>query len=97
MLARMGTHCSELTTFEHPATGLYLEFQDGAVADHGTNGTSNELVIEVVIEHIKSQQSAEFERNKCRENEMAIARLEEALHWLFSKRYKRADRAGLGG
>jgi hypothetical protein len=56
-----------------------IDFQEGPIKECGVNGVCNEDLINMVICRLEHFQRSEF---ACRENEMAIAKLEEALMWL---------------
>lgn len=56
-----------------------IDFQDGPVNDNGVNGCHNEDLIAIVIDRLQHFQAGDF---KCRENALALTKLEEALHWL---------------
>lgn len=58
---------------------LTLHFQEGPIKECGVNGVCNEDLIAMVIERLKCFQNSQF---NCRENEMAITKLEESLMWL---------------
>ena len=64
-------------------------FQDGPIKDFGVNGVQNEDVIVCLIERLKAFQSGNF---PCRENAIAITKLEEALMWLTSRTLARIER-----
>ena len=66
-----------------------IEFQKGAIKEHGVNGVMNEDLIAMVIDRLESFQNSPF---KCRENALAITKLEEALHWLRHRTTKREKR-----
>lgn len=81
-----------MITYTHP-TGpcdiLEIGFQEGAVKEvEGRNGWQNEELIAVLIDRMK------FLNGKfpCRENAMAITKLEEALMWLKKRTADRKDR-----
>jgi len=67
-----------------------INFQNGAVKENGVNGCHNEDLIVIVIDRLQGFQSGEF---ACRENALAITKLEEALHWL---RHRTSDRESRG-
>lgn len=73
--------------------GLRIDWQDGPLGREGEraepNGAFPETVIAAVIQRIEFYQASEF---KCRENEIAITKLEEALHWLNHRTQKREQR-----
>lgn len=77
-------------TFEPLAT---VQFQKGAIKEHGVNGVMNEDLIAMVIDRLNSFQESPF---KCRENALAITKLEEALHWLRHRTMAR-ERRGVEG
>lgn len=64
-------------------------FQNGAIKEAGVNGCFNEDLIAIVIDRLQGFQSGEF---KCRENALAITKLEEALHWLNHRTAEREAR-----
>ena len=86
-----GQHTHALTDFE--GEHLRLHFQDGPIAEHGENGTTNEEVIELLIERITSLNQPPF---NCRENSLALTKLEEALLWL-QRRTANRQRRGVEG
>ena len=71
------------------SSGQRLSFQKGGIQEVGANGVSNEIVIATVIDRLKG-----FERGKlpCRQNELALNHLEEALFWLNQRTMERVDR-----
>ena len=56
-----------------------VSFQNGPIGESGTNGCHNEDLIAIVIDRLQGFQSGNF---KCRENALALTKLQEALHWL---------------
>lgn len=56
-----------------------VDFQEGPIKECGVNGVCNEDLIAMVITRLEHFQKSEF---KCRENALAITKLEEALLWL---------------
>ena len=58
---------------------LRVCFQDGPIKENGVNGVMNEDLIAIVIDRMRGFQSGDF---KCRENALALTKLEEALMWL---------------
>jgi len=56
-----------------------VNFQKGPIKENGVNGCCNEDLIAMVIERLNSFQSSEY---RCRENSVAITKLEESLMWL---------------
>lgn len=69
-----------------------LEFQSGPIPEYGVNGLTNEILIGVLVERI-GRLNKMF---PCRENSLAITKLEEANHWL-NARTARRQAAGIEG
>lgn len=70
-----------------------VHFQKGPIKEHGVNGVANEDLIAMVIDRLQSFQESEY---KCRENAIAVTKLEEALMWL-RKRTQDRERRGVEG
>ena len=66
-----------------------IHFQEGPIKECGVNGCCNEDLINMVIERLECFQNSEF---KCRENALAITKLEEALLWLRKSTMAREQR-----
>ena len=56
-----------------------IRFQKGPIKECGVNGCHNEDLLVIVLDRLNSFQNTEY---KCRENALAITKIEEALHWL---------------
>jgi hypothetical protein len=73
--------------------GLSITWQNGPLAVDGTrrepNGAFVEDVIAAAVDRIQFYQAGKF---KCRENALAITKLEEALHWLDARTRDREAR-----
>ena len=72
----------------HDVNSLSFTLQNGPVKDHGVNGCQVDTVIEaakLIIEGL----NANF---PCRENAMAITKLDEALLWLMKRKMDRESR-----
>lgn len=73
-------------------TGITIRWQNGPLREQGSdtpaepNGAFVETVIAAVIQRIEHYNSTQF---RCRENSLAITKLEEALHWLDSRTQRR--------
>jgi hypothetical protein len=67
-------------------TGLHINWQDGPLGTGMTRQTPNgafvETVIAAALQRIQYYQTASGGKFACRENALAITKLEEALHWL---------------
>ena len=83
------------------AEGLSIRWQKGPLrgpdgAMQEPNGTFVESVIAAAVQRIEWYQTACGKRFACRENALAITKLEEALHWL-NARTQRRTAAGVEG
>ena len=70
--------------------GFGIEWQNGPLGRDAERIAPNvafvETVIAAALQRIEHYQSTKF---KCRENALAITKLEEALHWLNARTQKR--------
>ena len=66
-----------------------IHFQEGPIKENGVNGVMNEDLIAMVINRLEHFNQSEF---RCRENSMAITKLEEALLWLRKRTMGREQR-----
>ncbi len=69
--------------------GIDVHFQNGAIAENGINGVTQEVLLAIVIDRLRSFQAGPF---ACRENAIALTKCEEALHWLHSRTRARMAR-----
>lgn len=74
------------------AIGIKIEWQDGPLKDKPQNGAFVEGVILAAIQRLEWYQTACAKRFACRENALAITKLEEALHWLEHRTAARVKR-----
>ena len=66
-----------------------VDFQEGPIKENGVNGVCNEDLITMVITRLEHFQKSNF---ACRENALAIIKLEEALLWLRKRTMGREQR-----
>lgn len=66
-----------------------ISFQNGPIAESRVNGVSNEALLAIVIDRLQCFQAGDF---KCRENAIALTKLEEAVHWLHHRTRERVSR-----
>lgn len=76
--------------------GGEIHFQDGPIAEFGVNGTTNEEVIQILVDRLNTLQDMASRKYACRENALAITHLQEALHWLEA-RTKAREKRGVEG
>jgi len=74
---------------EPSVIGSEVRFQKGPVKVHGRNGIHNEDLIAIVIDRLQGLNSGDF---KCRQNSLAITKLEEAMMWLNNRTAERRSR-----
>lgn len=74
---------------ETPKVFANIKFQNGAILESGINGCQNENLIEIVLDRLRDFQYSKF---PCRENAIAITKLEEALMWLDKRTLDRKER-----
>lgn len=79
-------------------TGLRIVWQDGPLGRPPVepNGAFVDDVIEAARQRLEFYQKATSGKFACRENAIAITKLEEALHWLYARRQER-DKRGVQG
>lgn len=77
-------------------TGITIDWQNGPLGRgddrKAPNGAFVEDVIDAARQRIAFYQSASNGRFACRENALAITKLEEALHWLNARTQAREKR-----
>lgn len=78
--------------FKNAGSGEFLgeiKFQKGPIKDVGVNGISNEVLLAMVLERLQYFQKGDYE---CRENAIAITKIEEALLWMKKRTLDREAR-----
>lgn len=68
---------------------IRLKFQLGPVKEVGVNGCQMEDILDICITRLKGFQRGKF---KCRENALALTKLQEAKHWLCHRTAGRVAR-----
>ena len=72
------------------AKGVWdIQFQNGAIGEVGVNGVTQEVLLAIVIDRLRSFQAGPF---SSRENALALTKCEEALHWLQQRPLDRMRR-----
>lgn len=67
----------------------HISFQNGPIAENGVNGITQEVLLAIVADRLRSFQAGEF---SCRENALALTKIEEAQHWLQQRTLARMRR-----
>lgn len=70
-------------------TGTLILFQNGPIAEVGVNGITHEALLAIVIDRLQAFQRGPY---SCRENALALTKLEEAQHWLHHRTAARMQR-----
>lgn len=70
-----------------------IKFQNGPINEAGVNGISNEALLAIVEDRLIGFQSGQF---ACRENAVALTKIQEAMMWL-SKRTRDRIQRGVEG
>ncbi|AHJ87209.1 putative structural protein [Bacillus phage BCP8-2] len=86
-------HLFTVTSAEDDKTLAVIHFQEGALNVAGVNGVMNEDLLVMILTRLQSFQDSEF---ACKENAMAITKIEEALLWLRKRTMGREKRGVLG-
>ncbi len=71
------------------ATRIAVVFQNGPIKEFGVNGITQEALLAIVIDRLRSFQAGPF---ACRENAIALTNCEEALMWLQKRTRDRLAR-----
>ena len=66
-----------------------VQFQNGPVKEFGVNGCHQEDLLAIVLDRLQHFQNGNF---ACRENALAITKIEEAMHWLNHRTQERVSR-----
>ena len=92
-----GGACHEYNILSVPTTESelstifgHISFQNGPIKQNGVNGCYQEDLLAIVIDRLQHFQAGEF---ACRENALALTKIQEGLLWLQSRT---ADRTARG-
>jgi hypothetical protein len=72
-----------------PMPRTTILFQNGAIPEAGVNGVTQEVLLAIVADRLRSFQAGPF---ACRENALALTKIEEAQHWLQQRTLARMRR-----
>lgn len=67
---------------DDPSGATTLLFQNGPINEVGVNGITQEALLAIVADRLRSFQAGPY---ACRENALALTKIEEAQHWLLSR------------
>ncbi len=66
-----------------------VRFQNGPIGESGVNGISNEALLAIVEDRMLGFQSGQY---ACRENAVALTKIQEAMMWLQKRTRDRVTR-----
>jgi hypothetical protein len=66
-----------------------LNFQNGPINEVGVNGLTHEVLLAVIVDRLQAFQKGPY---ACRENALALTKIEEAQHWLHHRTLARMAR-----
>ena len=72
-----------------PEDTAFVLFQNGPIKESGANGITQEALLAIIIDRLRSFQSGPF---SCRENAIALTHCEDALMWLQRRTRARIKR-----
>lgn len=87
-----GNACREYTVTVHHEDGnqdIEINFQNGPIAEVGTNGLTHEVLLAIVEDRLLGFQSGAY---ACRENALALTHIQEAIMWLNKRTADRFER-----
>lgn len=70
-------------------TAVVVRFQNGLIVEVGVNGVTQEVLLVIVADRLRSFQNGPF---ACRENALALTKIKEAQHWLQQRTLARMRR-----
>jgi hypothetical protein len=71
---------------QEPTNRIEILFQNGPINEKGVNGITQEVLLAIVADRLRSFQGGPF---ACRENALALTKIEEAQHWLHARTNRR--------
>lgn len=81
------SHVYRVTLPDGSATTL--SFQNGPINEAGVNGITQEVLLAVLVDRLEAFQAGPY---ACRENALALTKLQEAQHWLHHRTLARMSR-----
>jgi hypothetical protein len=66
-----------------------LQFQNGPINEVGVNGVTHEALLAILVDRLQAFQKGPY---ACRENALALTKLEETQHWLHHRTLARMHR-----
>lgn len=78
--------CPFMARYGAPADHSTVLFQNGPIKEVGVNGITHEALLAILIDRLRAFQGGSA---SCRENALALTKLEEALQWLHARTRRR--------
>lgn len=72
-----------------PNAGVTIRFQNGPIAESGVNGITQEVLLEIIADRLRSFQAGPF---SSKENSVALTHVETAQLWLHKRTLDRMQR-----
>lgn len=69
--------------------GVDIRFQNGRIAEVGINGLTHKALLAIIADRLRAFQAGPY---VCRENALALTKIEEAMHWLHHRTRARMAR-----
>ena len=69
--------------------GQFILFQRGPVKEVGINGITEQVLLAIVADRLECFQNGPY---PCRENALALTKIQEAMHWLHHRTIERVQR-----
>jgi hypothetical protein len=82
-------HEYTITGMDRGSSICLLTFQNGPIAEVGVNGLTHEALLAIIVDRLQAFQKGPF---ACRENALALTKIEEAQHWLHHRTMARMQR-----
>ena len=73
----------------NPVSYGRISFQNGPIKEVGVNGCHHEDLLAIVLDRLEYFQKGEY---SCRENALALNKIQEAMHWLNHRTTARQER-----
>lgn len=85
------SNASDPFTTRHgqPSKHTTILFQNGPINEVGVNGITQEVLLAICADRLRSFQAGPY---ACRENAIALTKIEEAMHWLQQRTIARMRR-----
>lgn len=84
-----GTNASLASEGSDPKSKTVLLFQNGTIPDVGVNGVTQEALLAIVADRLRSFQKGPY---SSKANACALTHIEEAMHWLHQRTLERMRR-----